>query len=106
LAKEFASGEVEAAYIARTIFIFYSYLISCVRLLLVAATLPVTSASCERSFSKIKLVKTVPRNSMTSKRLGNTDLFSIERYELKKVELDDFVDEFDSRHDNRRIKLH
>jgi len=37
--------------IARTIFIFYSYLKSCVWLLLVAVTLPITSASCERSFS-------------------------------------------------------
>jgi len=24
----------------------------------------------------------------------------------KKIDLDDFVDELDSRHDNRRIKLH
>jgi len=23
-----------------------------------------------------------------------------------KIDLDDFIDEFDSRHDNRRIKLH
>jgi len=49
-------------------------------MLLVAVTLPVTSDSCERSFLKMKLVKTFPRNSITSKRLGNTDL---ERYELK-----------------------
>jgi len=34
---------------------------------------------------------------MTSERLGNTNLLS---------DLDDFIDEFDSRHDNRRIKLH
>jgi len=26
-------------------------------------------------------------------------------YELKKIDLDDYVDEFDSRHDNRKIKL-
>ena len=35
---------------------------------LLLITLPATSASCERSFSKMKLVKTFLRNSMTSKR--------------------------------------
>jgi len=38
--------------------------------------------------------------------LGNIDLLSIERVRAEKIDLDDFVDEFDSRHDNRRIKLH
>jgi len=42
---------------------------------------------------------------MTSERFANIDLLSIERYELKK-NIDDFVHEIDSRHDNRRIKLH
>jgi len=68
----------------------YDYLKSCVCLLL--AALPVTSASCEKCFSKMKLVKTFPRNSMTSERLGNIDLLSGERYELK-IDLDHFVDE-------------
>jgi len=48
----FASERVEAAYIARTIFVIYGYLKSCVWLLLVAVTLPVTSTSWERNFSK------------------------------------------------------
>jgi len=43
---------------------------------------------------------------MTGERLGNVDLLSVERVRAKKIDLDDFVDEFDSRHDNRRIKLH
>jgi len=34
-------------------------------------------------FSKKKLVKTIPKNSMINKRLGNIDLLSVERYELK-----------------------
>jgi len=92
-------------YRLNNIFI-YSYLKSSVWLLLVAATLPVTSTSCERSFSKMKLAKTFPRNSVTSERLRNTDLLSIERVRAEKICLDDFVDEFNSRHDNRRIKLH
>jgi len=48
-----------------------------------SVTLPVTSASCEKSFSKMTPVKPFPRNSMTSDRLSNTDLFWGERYELK-----------------------
>ena len=43
---------------------------------------------------------------MTSERLGNVDLLSVEREQAKNIDLDDFVGEFDSRHDNRRIKLH
>ncbi|XP_064078483.1 uncharacterized protein LOC135195906 [Macrobrachium nipponense] len=48
------------------------------RLLLIAVTLPVTSASCERSFSKMEIVKTFLGNSVTSERLSNTALLSIE----------------------------
>jgi len=43
---------------------------------------------------------------MTSERLGNINLLLIERVRAEKIDLDDFVDEFDSRHDNRRIMLH
>jgi len=43
---------------------------------------------------------------MTSEILGNVDLLSIEGVRAEKIDLDDFVDAFDSRHDNRRIKLH
>ena len=30
----------------------------------------------------------------------------VEKVRAEKIDLDDFVNEFDSRHDNRRIKLH
>lgn len=76
------------------------------KLLLIAVTLPVTSASCERSFSKMKLIKTFLRNSMNNDRLSNIALLSIESARAESINLEDFVDEFDSRHDNRRIKLH
>jgi len=76
------------------------------KLLLIAVTLPVTSASGERSFSKMNLVKTLLRNSMTSERLSNIDLLSIERVRAEQIDLYDFVDEFDIRHDNRKIKSH
>jgi len=61
-------------------------------LVTLAVTLPATSDKCERSFSKMKLLKTIPRNSMTSERLGNIDLLSVERYSTSwKIDLDEFV---------------
>ena len=57
---------------------------------MVAVTLPITSASCERNFSKTKLLKKFPRNSMTSERLNNVDLLSVERVRVEKIDLDDF----------------
>ena len=75
-------------------------------LLLISVTLPVTTASCERSFSKMKLVKTYLRNSMCHERLSHLALLSIDSTRAESIDLEQFVDEFDSRHDNRRIKLH
>jgi len=75
-------------------------------LLLISVTLPVTTASCERSFSKMKLVKTYLRNSMCHERLSHLALLSIVSTRAESVDLEQFVDEFHSRHDNRRIKLH
>jgi len=57
-------------------------------------------------YFKNEISEKFPRNSMTSERLGNVDLLSVEREQAKNIDLDDFVGEFDSRHDNRRIKLH
>ena len=76
-------GRSRSCLYRSNIFFIHSYLKSCVWLLLVAATLHVTSALCERSSSKMKLMKAFLRNSMTSEWLGNIDLLSIERYELK-----------------------
>jgi len=58
-------------------------------------------------FLKMKLVKTFTTNSMTSERLSYIHRLSIGRVRAEKIDLDDVVDEFDSRHDNRSIdKLH
>ena len=40
-------------------------------------TMPVTVASCERSFSKLKLVKTYLRSSIGQERLSNLSIVSI-----------------------------
>ena len=76
----------------------------CVWLLLVAVTLPVTDASCERNLKKMKLLKNFPEIPWPVK-----DWVTLIYFKLKgtswNTDLDDFVDEFDSRHDKRRIKL-
>jgi len=64
---------------------FFPFLLKKLRLIviLVAVTLPVTSALRKRRFAKMKVVKTFSRDSMTSERLGNFDLVSTESYQLK-----------------------
>jgi len=47
-------------------------------LLQIAVTLPVSSCSVKRSFSKLKLVKTKLRSTMTEDRLGNLMIFTCE----------------------------
>ena len=73
------------------------------KLLLIAVTLPVTSASCERIFSKMKWVKTFLRNSMASERFEQQRSIFNWKGTSWKIDLDGFVDEFHSWRD--RIKL-
>jgi len=68
--KKFASVRVEAGYIARTIFVIYSYLKSWVWLLLVAVTLPVTSASCEGNFSKNEISENISQKFHYQWKIG------------------------------------
>lgn len=76
------------------------------RLLNIAIVLPVTSAACERSFSALKLIKTYLRSTMSDIRLSSLALLSIECVRAESINMDAFVDEFDSRHDNRKLALH
>lgn len=46
-------------------------------------TLPVTVASVERSFSKLKLIKDYRRNSMGQSRLNDLSILAIESTEAK-----------------------
>ena len=48
-------------------------------LLMFLLTLPVTSSSCERSHSKVDLIKSAVRSSMASKRLENLIIVSAEK---------------------------
>lgn len=54
----------------------------------------VTSASCERVFSKLTHVKTKLRTTMTQKRLDNLMLPYMEPKMAKNIDIDDVIDEF------------
>lgn len=57
-------------------------------------TLPVTVASGERSFSKLKLIKTYLRTTMTQDRLVDLSILSIEKELVEALEYDDMIEEF------------
>jgi hypothetical protein len=54
-------------------------------------TVPVTSASAERSFSKLKLVKTVMRSVMNQGRLGELLTLACERDLTDTIDLDEIA---------------
>ena len=60
-------------------------------------TIPVTVASAERSFSKLKLLKSYLRSTMLQERLNELALIAIENDVLEIVKYEDIVDEFASK---------
>jgi len=75
------------------------------RLLIIALVLPVTSASCERSFSALKLIKNYLRSTMCDDRLRSIAVLSVESERAESVDLNKFVETFASRHRNRKLAL-
>jgi hypothetical protein len=59
-------------------------------------TISTSVAGCERSFSKLKLILTYLRSTMTQKRLTNLALLSIERETLEHVDFSNVIDTFAS----------
>jgi len=57
----------------------------CYQLVVYLLTLPVTSASCERSHSKVDLIKSAVRSSMTSGRLESLITMACEKKVLNSV---------------------
>ncbi|XP_020249354.1 zinc finger MYM-type protein 1-like [Asparagus officinalis] len=68
-------------------------------------TIPVTVASAERSFSKLKLIKSYLRTTMSQERLNGLAMISIENEYLEKLEYDDLIEEFASKNSRRSIFL-
>uniref|UniRef100_A0A8C5Q7S8 HAT C-terminal dimerisation domain-containing protein n=1 Tax=Leptobrachium leishanense TaxID=445787 RepID=A0A8C5Q7S8_9ANUR len=65
----------------------------CVALLLFL-TLPVTVATAERSFSKLKLIKSYLRNTMSQQRLSGLALLSIANERARRLNIESIVDDF------------
>ncbi|XP_019219648.2 uncharacterized protein LOC109203926 isoform X1 [Oreochromis niloticus] len=68
------------------------------------ATLPVTVAAAERSFSKLKLIKTYLRSTMMQERLSGLSIISINHVVSNQLSYDDVVDDFAARK-TRRVRL-
>ncbi|KAL4153096.1 hypothetical protein QTP88_000929 [Uroleucon formosanum] len=69
---------------------FFDVLSACI----IYLTLPVTVASAERSFSKLKLIKNYLRNNMGQDRLSNIAVLNIEKDVAAKFKLDHVINTF------------
>lgn len=67
-------------------------------------TLPINSAGAERSFSRLKLIKSYVRSTMGEERLSGLSLISIERQLASEVDCSKVIDHF-ARMKPRRKKL-
>ncbi|CAL5199708.1 unnamed protein product [Lathyrus oleraceus] len=65
-------------------------------------TIPVTVASAERSFSRLKLLKTYLRSTMSQERLNGLALIAIENDILETIKYEDLVDDFASKSVRRK----
>ncbi|XP_034207242.1 zinc finger MYM-type protein 1-like [Prunus dulcis] len=65
-------------------------------------TIPVTVASAERSFSKLKLLKSYLRTTMAQDRLNGLAILCIERDMLENIKYDSIIDDFASKTATRR----
>ena len=70
-------------------------------LLLIFAAIPVTSASSERAFSQLRLIKTYLRANMTEERLSSLLIGRIHRERVMRINLESVIDVFSER--NRRL---
>ncbi|XP_026453355.1 zinc finger MYM-type protein 1-like [Papaver somniferum] len=66
-------------------------------------TIPVTVASAERSFSKLKLIKSYLRSTMSQERLNGLAMLSIEADMLSSIDYDSIINEFASVNAKRSI---
>lgn len=58
------------------------------------STLPITVATAERSFSKLKIIKNYLRNSISQDRLTNISILNIERNPTKELDIGKLINDF------------
>jgi len=73
------------------------------KLMQVALTLPISSATCERSFSVMRRIKTWIRSSMNQDRFTDMSILHIERDISNVIESENILNNFALK--NRRIDL-
>lgn len=66
-------------------------------------TIPVTVASAERSFSKLKLIKTYLRSTMSQERLNGLAILSIERKMIEHLDYTSLIDIFAAKTARRAV---
>jgi len=76
-------------------------LLNCVQITL---TIPVTSATCERSFSVMKLIKTYLRKRTEDERLSDLATLFVYKQRARSLDRDKIIDTFATRM-NRRVQF-
>lgn len=66
-------------------------------------TIPITVASAERSFSKLKILKSYLRSTMSQERLNALAVISIEKEFLEKLDYESLIDDFASKNARRSM---
>ena len=66
-------------------------------------TISVTVASAERSFSKLKLIKSYLRSTMSQERLNGLAILSIEKELVEKLDYVNLINTFASKNTRRVI---
>ncbi|XP_012847861.1 PREDICTED: zinc finger MYM-type protein 1-like [Erythranthe guttata] len=66
-------------------------------------TIPVTVASAERTFSKLKLIKSYLRSTMSQERLNGLAMLSIEKDMVRKIDYSSVISDFASKNARRVI---
>ncbi len=72
-------------------------------LITAAMTIPVSSTTCERTFSKMKLIKTTTRNTMSDTRLNDLCVLTVKRD--CNINFEQLMNDFGDSHKNSRIIL-
>ena len=66
--------------------------------------MPVTVATAERSFSKLKLIKNYLRSTMTQERLVDLTVLGIESDLARQIDFNDIIDKF-AKEKARRVPI-